>query len=165
MFGYYPNTAKTWLVVKDNFSTAAGAAFANKEVKITSEGRPYLGVPIGTDVFVESYISNKVQEWVAQLEKLALIACTQPHAAYTAFTHGCISKWTFLSRTLRNIFTNFRPLEMIIRSKLIPALTNRLPPSDKERYLLTLTTSTTLLRSHNLWWRLLFSKCPSTLKR
>ena len=94
-FGYYPNAAKTWLVVKNNFSaSAAAAAFANTGVKITSEGRPYLGVPIGTDDFVESFVSTKVQEWVAQLEKLALIACSQPHAAYAAFTHGLISKGT-----------------------------------------------------------------------
>ena len=98
-FGYYPNAAKTWLVVKDNFSAAAADVFANTGVKITSGGRPYLYVSIGTDVFVESYISNKVQKWVAQLEKLALIACTQPHAACAAFTHGFTSKWTFLSRT------------------------------------------------------------------
>ena len=102
-FGYYPNAAKTWLVVKNNFSASAAAAFANTGVKITSEGRPYLGVPIGTDDFVESFVSTKFQEWVAQLEKLALIACSQPHAAYAAFTHGLISKWTFLSRTLKNI--------------------------------------------------------------
>ena len=112
---------------------------ANTGVKITSEGRPYLGVPIGTDDFVESFVSTKVQEWVAQLEKLALIACSQPHAAYAAFTHGLISKWTFLSRTLKNISSrSFKPLEMIISSKLIPALTNRSPPSDEVRNLFAL---------------------------
>ena len=67
-----------------------------------------------------------------------LIACSQPHAAYAAFTHGLISKWTFLSRTLKNISSSFKPLEMIISSKLIPALTNRSPPSDEVRNLFAL---------------------------
>ena len=61
---------------------------ANTGVKITSEGRPYLGVPIGTDDFVESFVSTKVQEWVAQLEKLALIACSQQWRSQDLLSSG-----------------------------------------------------------------------------
>jgi hypothetical protein len=47
------------------------------------------------------------------------IAVSQPHAAYAAFTHGLIHRWTFLSRirTVNGIGQLFQPLEDIIRMK------------------------------------------------
>ena len=96
-FGYFPNATKTWLVTKEDCLSAAQAAFAGTNVKVTSEGRPYLGVPLGSDQYVQSFLSGKVNEWRAELEMLSQIACSQPHAAYAAFTHGYISKWTYLT--------------------------------------------------------------------
>ena len=61
---------------------------------------------------------------------LADITVTQPHAAYSALTHGLMSKWTYLSRTTPDIGPLLRPIDDAIRSDLIPALTGRPPPSD-----------------------------------
>ena len=137
-FGYYTNPSKTWLVTKESTFNHAAAAFADAGVKVTSEGRPYLGVALGTDEYMQAFVSDKVKQWVSELEQLAKIACSQPHAAYAAFTHGMTSKWTYFTRTMPNIASNLLPLELTIRTKLIPALTGRPPPNDLERDLLSL---------------------------
>ena len=106
---------------------------------MTSEGRPYLGAPIGTKAFVELFVENKVDQWSAELNSLAAIAKTQPHAAHSAFTHGLTSFWSYITRTTPDICHLLQPLEDVIRTNLIPTLTDRPPPNDEERNLLALT--------------------------
>ena len=107
-------------------------------MKVTSEGRPYLVVALGTDEYMQAFVSDKVKQCVSELEQLAIIACSQPHAAYAAFTHGMTSKWTYFTRTMPNIASNLLPLKLTIRTKLIPVLTGRRPPNDLEHNLLSL---------------------------
>ena len=57
------------------------------------------------------------------------IAVIQPHAAFSALTHGLKSKWTYLCRTTPDI-GSLKPLDDALRSVLLPALTGRPPPSD-----------------------------------
>ena len=59
--------------------------FADTNIQVTSEGRAYLGIPVGTDEYVQSFIARKIGQWAGELEKLAQIACSQPHAAYATF--------------------------------------------------------------------------------
>ena len=61
-----------------------------------------------------------------------------PHAAYSAFTHGLVHKWSYLARTVPDITRLFQPLEDVIHTKFIPCLTGRAPPNDLERNLLSL---------------------------
>ena len=107
-------------------------------MKVTSEGRPYLGAALGTEEYIQAFVTDKVQQWAGELEQLATIARTQPHAVHAAFTHGMTSKWIYLTRTMPGIGPNLLPLEVIIRTKLTPALTGRPPPNDAERDLLAL---------------------------
>ena len=51
-YGYYANATKTWLVVKDTHLASATLAFLGTNVNITSEGRPHLGAPLGTETYV-----------------------------------------------------------------------------------------------------------------
>ena len=37
---------------------------------------------------MEDYVWSKVKVWVSAVEKLAMVALSQPHAACSAFTHG-----------------------------------------------------------------------------
>ena len=127
-YGYFTNACKTWLVTKKNRLSSATEAFADTDVKVTSEGRPYLGAALGTEEYIQEFVTNKVQHLAGELEHLATIAHSQPHAAHAAFTHGMTSKWTYLTRTMPGIGPNLLPLETIIRTKLIPALTGRPPP-------------------------------------
>jgi len=137
-YGYFPKASKTWLITKNNFHSTAVAAFGDTDVQITTEGRPYLGSPIGTTEYIQSFTTEKVQDWLEELELLATFGITQPHAAHSAFTHGLVSKWSYLCRTTPDIGLLLRPLEASIRSTLIPAITDRPPPSDCERELLAL---------------------------
>ena len=47
MFGYFPNPSKTWLVVKEAHLDRATEMFS--DIKISVEGRKYLGSFIGTE--------------------------------------------------------------------------------------------------------------------
>ena len=79
--------------------------------------------------------TEKVQQLAGELEQLGTIACSQPLAPHAAFTHGMTSKWTYLTHTMPGIGPNLLPLETIIKTKLIPALTGRPPPNETEWYL------------------------------
>ena len=137
-FGYYPKASKSWLVTKSEFASRASTLFSTTKINISCEGRPYLGAPIGTRQFVENFVNNKVSEWSDDVSTLADIAKSQPHAAYAAITHGLSSKWSYLSRVTKDIGSLLEPLEITIRTKLIPNLTNQPAPSDLLRNLLAL---------------------------
>ena len=114
----------------------SAAVFANTGVQVTSEGRPYLGAAIGTNEFVISHVQNKVTNWTKELDNLATIALIQPHAAHASFTHGLSSKWSYLTRTIHGLSTLLQPLETVIITKLIPALTGQPPSKDELHNLL-----------------------------
>ena len=81
------------------------------------------------------FLSSKVIEWCAEIEALAGVANTEPHAAYAACTYGMFSKWSFLSRVVPDIGPLLQPLEDSIRYKL---LTGRPPFNDLDRQLTAL---------------------------
>ena len=136
-FGYHPNASKTYLVVKEEHEGKARQIFANTAVNITTQGKRHLGAAIGSNIFTEEYVSNKVTKWTQEVQCLAEIAKSQPHAAYAAFCHGLSSKWLCLSRTISGIQHLLQPLETTIRQNLIPAITGRVC-SDLERDMLAL---------------------------
>ena len=116
----------------------ASAIFNDTGVDITVEGRRHLGAAIAKPTFVEKYVQHKVSGWVHEVECLSSIAVTQPHVAYAAFTHGLISRWTYLSRTIPGIGDLFKPLEATIRQKFLPSLTGQSLFSDTHRDLMAL---------------------------
>ena len=59
-YGYFTNACKTWLVTKKNHLSSATEAFADTDVKVTSEGRPYLGAALGTEEYIQEFVTNKV---------------------------------------------------------------------------------------------------------
>ena len=137
-FGYFPNAVKTWLVVKERMIEPATDLFRDSRVQITTDGHRLLGAPVGSPEFCKAYLEDAINSWKHQLNNLASVARIQPHAAYAAFTHGFIGKWTFLARTAEITGERFQPLEDIIRGTLIPRLTGRAPPGDGVRELLAL---------------------------
>ena len=97
---------------------------------------------IGSAEYVENYVKSNVSSWQSSVCNLVTIATTQPHAAYSALTHGLSSKWTYLCRTIPNISHLLTLLDDALQTKLIPALTGRPPPNDLERALLALPART-----------------------
>ena len=112
--------------------------FADTGMNITTEGKRHLGAVIGSRSYTEEYVACMVEKWSEEIKKLAHIAQTQPHAAYSAYTQGLSSSWSYLSRTIPDIADLLKPLEETIQQHLIPALTGRPPCSREERDLLAL---------------------------
>ena len=66
-FGYYPNAIKTFLVVKSDRRERAVNVFEGTAVQITTEGRRYLGGALGTEKFVQYFITDKVSDWTSEV--------------------------------------------------------------------------------------------------
>ena len=136
-FGYFANASKTWLITKDSLLVKA-KIFHDTQVNIISQGRPHLGPPLGSQEFVDQFITEKVNQWKKELKLLVDIAKTQPHAAFAAFTHKYVHKFSYLCRTAPNAELSLQPLEDSIRFQLIPTLTGQSSPNDSVRELLGL---------------------------
>ena len=131
-FGYFPNPSKTWLVTKQEHHDEASRVFADSGINITPKGRPCLGAAIGSQEYITEYVSSKVEVWSSSISILSEIAKLQPHAAFSALTHGLLSKWTHLCRVQPNISHLLVPLDNVLRTDLLPVLTGRPPPNDLE---------------------------------
>lgn len=134
--GYFPNGAKSWLIVKSECLDQAELLFRNTAVNITTEGRCYLGSPLGDRSFCDNYLRQKVNSWKQEIERLSFIAQSQPQAAHSAFIHGVVGRWTYLARCNDRLNEFVTPLKEVLDSKLIPALTSLPPPGDLMRNLL-----------------------------
>ena len=99
-------------------------------MNVTTDGRPYLGVATGSSEYVTTHTEQKIEEWVSNMISLTIIATTQPHAAFSALTPGLMSKWIYLSRITPDIGLLLKPIDIAVRSDLLPALTGRPPPRD-----------------------------------
>lgn len=137
-YGYFPNSRKTYLLVKPECVDEAKSLFSDTMVNITDAGHRYLGSVIGTDEYVNSFVEQKIDMWNNELLKLVEFADSQPHASFAALTHGLFGKWFFLARTTPNIAHLFQPLETTIHSKLLPVLLGQGPPNDYLRDLFSL---------------------------
>ena len=89
---------KCWLIVKPEKERPAKEIFSKTTINIT--GRKHLGAALGSTDFFEEYVDEKVEEWVAQVTRLAEFATTQPQSSYAAFVLGLRHRWTYFLRTL-----------------------------------------------------------------
>jgi hypothetical protein len=97
LYGYYPNSSKTKLLVKTPFLSRANELFGDTGMQITTEGGKYLGGTIGNELFRQMFVTNKVEEWIAELESLSSFA--QSHATTCSLCsshswhHGQVASW------------------------------------------------------------------------
>ena len=101
-----PYTVWRQIFEKHNFHVLRGWAPKREScagVQITSQSKRYLGAALGTASFVEAYVGLQVEKWVLEIERLASIASSQPHAVYTAFMHGLAASWNYVSCTIPDI--------------------------------------------------------------
>ena len=83
--GYFVNETKSWLILKKpEDDDVARSLFANSSIKITTCGKRHLGAALGSEEFKKEYITEKVEQWCSEIDQLATIAESQPHAAYSA---------------------------------------------------------------------------------
>ena len=102
-FGYFANSHKSWLIAKRCHLEAATDIFRGTGINITAEGRRHLGAALGEQSFVDSYVKDKLTKWVHELEVLTMMAKAHPEAAYSALTHGSMSKCSYLICTIPDI--------------------------------------------------------------
>ncbi|KAG0729828.1 hypothetical protein GWK47_029540 [Chionoecetes opilio] len=86
--GYTPNTTKSILIVKPEHYENGVQLFSDSGVIVTKDGQRHLGAVIGTEECKAKYVEEKVSELVKEVGVLSGMAKTEPHAAYSAFTHG-----------------------------------------------------------------------------
>ena len=140
-YGYCIN-AKSWLILKNesDFSSAKDL-FRECKIQITTEGQRHStrGALLSSVSFKESYVSEKVNQWVKELEKLTDTARSQPQSAYSAYVNGYKHKFTYFMRTIPDIAIQLQPIEDLIHRKLFPAVMNS-DVSSLDKSLFTLPT-------------------------
>ena len=134
---YYANASKCWLVTKPEKEENAKNVFAGTAINISTQGQKHLGAVLGSRSHLKVYVSEKVEDWVEKVVRLAEFAVTQPQVYYTAYTLGLKRPLTYYSRTLPDIEALLEPLECAINHTLIPATTGH-ECAPKERDLLAL---------------------------
>ena len=82
-------------------------------------------------------MNEKVSKWCREIENLAEVAKSQPHAAYSAFIHGQQHKFTYFLRTIAGITSCLEPLDEVINNKFIPTLFGR-EVTESEREVISL---------------------------
>ena len=75
------------------------------------------------------------------MNTLTDIAVTQPHAAYSALTHGIFNLWLFLCRTTPDIHHLLKPIEDCLCFRFIPTITGQSPPNNLLRRVFSLPAS------------------------
>ena len=131
----FPKASKSWLVVKEEKLQMAEDLFRGTEINITTVGRKYLGGFVGTEEGRRKYFEELCGEWCSQLEVLSKIARTEPQAAYSAFTAGFKHKLTYFVRTIPFASELLKPLDELINTKFIPAITENQVVSEETRKL------------------------------
>ena len=131
--GYYPQPAKSILVVPEKCLARAKAWVAGQKASFTVvTGHRYLGGWIGNPVSRDTFIANKAENWVQPVERLTLFAERHPQAASTLFSRCLRGEWTYLQRICTGIGHHFEGLERTICKRLLPALLGEgAPPSTR----------------------------------
>jgi hypothetical protein len=98
IYGYFPKPSKCILLTKPERYAQAKKVFKGSGVtvqtegskdtgiEINCEGTRHLGAAVGNAAFKHQYIKQKIDNWISSVKKLAEIAATQPHAAFSTFT-------------------------------------------------------------------------------
>ena len=89
---------------------------------------------------MERFTFDKISQWVSEVNTLSSITISQPHAAYTCFTHGLFSRRLYVTRIVPDTSSSFQSLEKTLLTKFIPALTGLDPPGALQRSLFALPT-------------------------
>ena len=122
-YGYYVNEEKSWLILKDSeLLDHAKSVFQDSKIKITVEGKRHLGAAIGSQNFRQSYCEEKINDWCDEIDQLAKFAKSEPHAAYSAFIHGEMHKFTYFLRTIPDMKSYIEKLDERINNTFLPSL-------------------------------------------
>ena len=135
---YLVNGSKSWLTVKSGVLTDEAKRVFGDEVNVTTEGQRHS--VIGSQEFRDQNCREKILRCKGELEALSEIARSQPHAAYTVFSKGYKSKFTYFMRTIESFEDYVDPIQEAIDDLLLPTLFGQTEPLPSDlRQLVTLT--------------------------
>ena len=137
-FGYYPQASKSWLIVKENAVNEANTIFSTSNIPITSSGKRHLGAVIGSLSYKDEYMNEKVQNWSNEIKVLSEIAKIEPQSAFACFVSGYKHKLTYFMRTIPDIKFLLKPVDDVVTTWLIPAITGGIACSEQTRMLMSL---------------------------
>ena len=83
--GYYPEPAKSILIVHPRHEEEAKRRFEHKKFTIVN-GHCYLGGYIGDRAKEKEYFERRIAEWVERIERVAGMAYKYPQSVYTAIS-------------------------------------------------------------------------------
>ena len=121
MFGYFPEPAKSVIVVDGAHISAAKHIFESTGVQV-STGHRYLGSFIGSEEDRQQYLRKQVKNFADSVGKLAEAAETYPHEALAALTRSLQAEWTFVCRVYGNMEQYLKPIEEALARDFIPKL-------------------------------------------
>ena len=87
-----------------------------------SHGQSNLGGFIGSKISKVEWLGSMVIMWDAAVETLALVAGNHPQAAYAKFTFCLQNEWQYMQGVMSDTAPHFAPLEVAIRTRILPAL-------------------------------------------
>ena len=139
-YDYLVNVSKSWLIVKSDVLGDEAKRVFGDEVNVTTEGQRHLGAVIGSQEFKDQYCREKILRWKGELKALSEIARSQPHAAYTVFSNGYKSKFTYFMSTIESFEDYVDPIQEAIDDLLLSTLFGQTEPLPSDlRQLVTLT--------------------------
>jgi hypothetical protein len=119
-YGYFPEPAKSYLIVAPEFVEQAKEVFEQFGVNVVS-GQRFLGGFIGNETEKEIHIRKKVANWSANVKRLAEVALSQPQAAFAALTKSLQFEWSYCQRVIPACSELFTPLEDALKDIFLPA--------------------------------------------
>ena len=112
--------------------------FEDTKINITVNGKRHLGEVIGSEEYRDDYVINKADQIANEQNNLCEIAKVEPQAQYSCFVSGFKHKLNYIMRTIPNISHLLKPIDDIILTKFIPAITDGIKINQVERKILSL---------------------------
>ena len=94
-FGYYPNPRKCSLVVDSESRSSAEQIFGPLGVRIVCDQR-FLGGFLGNTEARNSYVLERVHQWVLDIKNLSQVAIFQLQTVYSPLYKSLQHKWIYL---------------------------------------------------------------------
>ena len=137
-FGYNPEASKCWLIIKLQLVKEAEKLFENSKINVTVNCKRHLGAVIGSQEYRDEYVINKTDQIANELNNLCEIAKLKPQTAYSCFVSGFKDKQNYTVRTIPDISHLLKPIDHIILTKFMAAITDGVKTNQIERKLLSL---------------------------
>ncbi|CEM36959.1 unnamed protein product [Vitrella brassicaformis CCMP3155] len=133
-YGYHPEAAKCFLIVKPELEHIARELFEPEGVQIVT-GKRFLGGYVGDEGGRAAFLCEKVKGRVHGVRALASAARNFPHTAHAAMTRSLQMEWDYVFRVVLTDECALSPLREAI-AKELPLLGGPVTPSEVDLMLL-----------------------------